>query len=910
MIKNFKFSTQITVGYLTVLILMIVVGSVALVRLNQISNTFIQAEQWATEQQAIGEILSKLLRLRFYANRYILDRNSADLERFNEIWTVLEEVSFSKNKQAVKSIDSNERVQLTNQLKRSIQEYRTHFQQIIQLMAERKQIISEILDTQGTLAENKLEQLREHTFKANDATGSYYVGNCQKALLLMKTDLFKYLDNGEEKWAQQLVEHYQQAQVAFEQALPGFTDANQHQAIQAAAAAVTAYYQGFNQLHEKYIQQQQIKNDLLDILGPQMRRTGSQLFESVVVDFKQANATTHLTVANTRLWLLITMGVAILFSLVFGWIISRGIMRQLGGEPRVVAEMAKKIASGNLSTEFESNKQPTGLFASMLDMQTQLRQRIQELNKIQLQLQERIEEEQRTAEAALRVNRALEKATTSVLITDSDYNIIYLNEAAHCLFKAEENKIRQDLPHFDANQLVGKNLDTFHKNPAHQRQILAPLVDTRRARITIGHLVLDHTITPIINNHGERLGIVIEFNNRTLEVATEQEINTVIHAASQSNFQQRINLTGKTGFFYTFSEGINQILDFNQLAIEDIMRILTALAQGDLTQQIENNYRGAFEQLKNDINATIAKLTEMVAIIAQSAAIVNSAAEDLAQGNVNLSQRTEQQAASLEETAASMEQMTSTVQQNADNAQQATQLALSATEQAVRGGKVVNAAINAIIEINKSSQKIADIIGVIDEIAFQTNLLALNAAVESARAGEQGRGFAVVAAEVRNLAQRSAEAAKEIKALIKDSVIKVEEGTQLANQSGDSLEAIVVAVKKVNDIISEIAAANKEQSAGIQQINTTITQMDEMTQKNAVLVADAIATSDSMREQAQALKEQVTLFKIERQFEQPQQSPKTPKAVINRPNLAQPIPTISEPLLVDTDDNDGEWQDF
>jgi methyl-accepting chemotaxis protein len=908
MVKNLKFSTQITLGYLVILILMIVVGSVALVRLNQINSTFIQAERWAIEQQSAGEILSQVLRLRFYANKYILDRNQAHLERFNEIWTELEEMFFSKE-EVTKLTTSNERIQSATQLKQLIQEYKIHFQEVTQLIAERSQIISEILDIQGPLAEDKLEQLHENTFKTNDTAGSYHVSSCQKALLLMRINLFKFLDNGEEKWAQKFAEHYQQAQAAFEQALPGFTDSTQRQAIQAAAAAVTAYYQGFNQLHDKYIQQQQIVNDQLDVLGPRIREIGGQIFESVMDDFKDASAATYLTVTYTRMWLFITMGAAILVSLVFGWIISRGIMRQLGGEPRLVAEMAKKIADGDLSTQFESQQQPTGLFASMLDMQTQLRQRIQDLNKIQHQLQERIEEEQRTAEAALRVNRALEKATTSVLITDSDFNIIYLNEAAHCLFKTEENKIRQDLPHFEANQLLGKNLDTFHKNPTYQRQILAQLVDTRRARVTIGQLVLDHIITPVFNNNGERLGMVIEFSNRTLEVATEQEINAVIHAASQSNFQQRINLTGKTGFFYTFSEGINQVLDFNQLAIEDIMRILTALAQGDLTQQIENDYRGAFEQLKNDINGTIKKLTEMVAVIAQSAAIVNDAAEDLAQGNINLSQRTEQQAASLEETAASMEQMTSTVQQNADNAQQASQLALSATEQAMRGGKVVNSAINAIIEINRSSQKIADIIGVIDEIAFQTNLLALNAAVESARAGEQGRGFAVVAAEVRNLAQRSAEAAKEIKALIKDSVNKVEEGTQLANQSGESLEAIVVAVKKVNDIISEMAAASKEQSSGIQQINTAITQMDEMTQKNAALVSEAIAASDSMREQAQMLKEQVTLFKIERQFEQPPSNQQT-RGIINRANLVQQIQTISEPLPVDTDDDEGEWQDF
>ncbi len=239
---------------------------------------------------------------------------------------------------------------------------------------------------------------------------------------------------------------------------------------------------------------------------------------------------------------------------------------------------------------------------------------------------------------------------------------------------------------------------------------------------------------------------------------------------------------------------------------------------------------------------------------------LTTAIEEISRGNMNLSQRTEQQAASLEETSASMEQMTSTVQQNADNARQAAHLATEAREKAQRGGDIVSTAIKSMVDINKSSKQVADIISTIDEIAFQTNLLALNAAVEAARAGEQGRGFAVVATEVRNLAQRSATAAKQIKQLISNSVSKVEEGTQFVNQSGKSLEEIVVSVKKVSDIVIQIAAASEEQAAGIRQVNKAILQMDETTQQNAALVEEAASASEAIRNQARNLRELMTFF--------------------------------------------------
>jgi len=349
------------------------------------------------------------------------------------------------------------------------------------------------------------------------------------------------------------------------------------------------------------------------------------------------------------------------------------------------------------------------------------------------------------------------------------------------------------------------------------------------------------------------------------------------------------------------------------------------IANGKLGNRIDITTQDEFGRLLRAMQDMDNKLSDIVGSVRHGADSVGSAARQISSGNDDLSQRTQEQASALEQTASSMEEMTATVKQNADNARQASQLAVGARDQADRGGSVVNRAVSAMSEISASSTRIADIIDVIDEIAFQTNLLALNAAVEAARAGEQGRGFAVVATEVRNLAQRSATAAKEIKGLIHDSVEKVKAGTELVDESGKSLTEIVASVKRVADIVAEISAASEEQAAGIDQVNTAVTQMDTGTQQNAALVEEAAAASKAMERQAQVLVEKVSFFNVSGTLAAapvsvaPRTAAPMPRANVRSMPARKPAKTAARPSpaarpaaapMAKASGDDSAWQEF
>jgi methyl-accepting chemotaxis protein len=490
-------------------------------------------------------------------------------------------------------------------------------------------------------------------------------------------------------------------------------------------------------------------------------------------------------------------------ALALSWLITRALTRPMTQAITVF----NSISSGHYDNEIENEgaDEVAQVLRALGDMQGKLRQQI--------------ETERKQAEENARVRAALDNVSSNVMVADQHFNFIYTNPAARSLLSAAESEIRKDLPQFSSGHVLGSSVDVLSKNPAQDRRMLMDLRGANTSEVTLGKRTFRIVVNPVLDASGGRAGTVFEWTDRTQEVGVEAEMQSMLSSVLSGDLEKRISLESKAGFFEAMSRGVNHLAD---------------------------------------------NMSEVVRRVKGAASEVYRGAEEISAGNANLSQRTEEQSSSLEETASSMEQMTSTVKQNADNAGQANQLATAARDQAEKGGSVVSQAVRAMADINDASRRIADIIGVIDEIAFQTNLLALNAAVEAARAGEQGRGFAVVASEVRSLAGRSATAAKEIKDLIQDSVRKVQDGSVLVTQSGQTLEQIVASVKKVSDIVAEIAAASREQSSGIEQVNRAVMQMDELTQQNAALVEQATASSQAMADQARELNEMMSRYRVQR----------------------------------------------
>lgn len=480
-------------------------------------------------------------------------------------------------------------------------------------------------------------------------------------------------------------------------------------------------------------------------------------------------------------------------------------------------------------------------------------------------LTEQLREAEQQAKVAAdnaRIRTALDSVSASVMLADAERKIIYVNDAVVATLQAAERDIQQQLPQFSASNLLGQSIDLFHREPQVQATMLEHLDKTHHGSILVGGRTMALTANPVLSDTGERIGTVVEWSDRTAEVAIQEEIDQLVAQANAGNLSGRISLEGKTGAFLSLSEGLNELLDGVSAFVGDMGHMFASMSEGDLSDTITTSFQGQFEAIKDNANNAVAKLSLVMQQIQGASSSVRHSANEVAQGSDDLRQRTESQASSLEQTASSMEQITATVKQTSDNAGQANTLAAQARSKAEQGGEVVQEAVHAMSAILESSKKINDIIAVIDEIAFQTNLLALNAAVEAARAGEQGKGFAVVAGEVRSLSQRSAAAAKEIKDLIRDSVSKVNSGSVLVNQSGETLAEIVLAVGQVAEMIRDVNNAALEQNSGIAQINQAISQMDAMTQQNAALVEQTSAASRSMSEEAASMAQRISFFRL------------------------------------------------
>jgi methyl-accepting chemotaxis protein len=456
--------------------------------------------------------------------------------------------------------------------------------------------------------------------------------------------------------------------------------------------------------------------------------------------------------------------------------------------------------------------------------------------------------EQRIAAENLRIRNALDKCSTNVMIADASNVIIYMNETVTSMMTRNQTELRKALPQFDASQLIGQNIDVFHKNPAHQRDMLATLRSTYRTQIPVGSLHFSLSASPIVDAQGTRIGTVVEWADRTQEVATEKEVADLVQAAALGDFSGRLSTEGKSGFFANLGSGMNQLLDTSEGAMGDVAEVLAAFAEGDLTARIDRDYQGLFGKVKDSANATAENLTRVIGEVRAAADALTGAANQVSATAQSLSQAASEQAASVEQTSESVNVMSASISQNSDNAKVTDGMATKTSKEAVDGGSAVSQTVAAM-------KQIAAKIGIVDDIAYQTNLLALNAAIEAARAGEHGKGFAVVAAEVRKLAERSQEAAKEIGDLAGNSV-------STAERAGKLLDEIVPSIQKTSELVQEIAAASAEQSESVVQIGGAMGQLSKATQQNASASEQLAATSEELSGQAEQLQQSIAFFNI------------------------------------------------
>ena len=510
----------------------------------------------------------------------------------------------------------------------------------------------------------------------------------------------------------------------------------------------------------------------------------------------------------------------------------------------------RQLASGN-PIEIDQYD-PTSFFGKMQNA----------LQSASLGAIERIEESAYQLDNATNLQTAIDQVSANVMIADSNLNIIYMNHAMSDFMATREAKLKTALPNLKADEIIGSNIDIFHQNPAHNRAMLDSIKEPTIANIIVADYHLALKVIPVYNRAGVKTSTLVEWMDNTSEIQLLEQVGSAVKSAQEGLLDRRIDLSKVDGVALQLSESFNKLLETVETPVNSAVDVAVSLSDGDLTKHVEGAYLGRFAVMQDSLNVAVDNLSSMMHQTKSTTINVGEGAQQIKQGSLDLNDRTQEQAASLEQTASSMEQMTAAVRQNAENAQQAANVTHTTADQAKQGVTVMHSAISSMQQINESSQKINDIIGLIDSIAFQTNLLALNAAVEAARAGEHGRGFAVVAGEVRNLAGKSSDAAKDIRVLIEDTVKKVSEGTHHVKGSGDALNEIVESITNVNQIIEEIASSSREQSEGVELVNQSIAKIDSAVQQNAAMVEETAATAEELGIMSSQMNKNISQFSL------------------------------------------------
>jgi methyl-accepting chemotaxis protein len=533
----------------------------------------------------------------------------------------------------------------------------------------------------------------------------------------------------------------------------------------------------------------------------------------------------------TRLGLTLA-AVALLAGVALAWSITRSVTRGLN---RAV-DLASSVVSGDLTETIEEGRRDEvgRMLRALVEMRTSLRQ-------------SRSSQERALTETT-RIKEALDASTLPVRIADDNGTIVYLNPALRDILVRDEKAFRRNVPSFEAAKVLGGSIGIFYSDPDAALDRLRRLDTTVTTAMVLGDRNYDVTTSPVRGTDGTRLGTVGQWLDRTEQLAGEREVAEIVSAAVQGDFSKRMKLDGKRGFLLQVGEGINEMMRISQEGLADVTRLLGALAKGNLTEKISGDYHGTWGQLKDDCNATVQNLGNIIAEVRIAADALTSASEQVSATAESIAKSTNEEALNVEQTNSSVQQMQTSIQENSENAKVTDGMASKASKEAIEGGEVVGRTVEAM-------QAIATKISIIDEIAYQTNLLALNAAIEAARAGEHGKGFAVVAAEVRRLAERSQVAAQEIGQLAGSSV-------GLAGKAGELLKQMVPSINKTSSLVQEITAASEVQIGGVTRIIGAMEQLNAVTQQNAAGSEQLAATAEEMSCQAEQLQQMMAFFTL------------------------------------------------
>ncbi len=523
---------------------------------------------------------------------------------------------------------------------------------------------------------------------------------------------------------------------------------------------------------------------------------------------------------------------AVMAILVFAWLLAKNISKHLNR----ICDVASRIAQKQFDNDIDTKRKDV------------IGRLLHSLALMQSELSERLKQDEIVAAENERVKTALDNTSMCVTVNDEDCNIIYINESAKAMFKKVESRLQEVAPEFDADNMIGKDLSFLSDTPSLRNFDHLHVKEKEVLSIHIDDLYMDLSMTPVTDKQGEYLGTVIEWDDRSTEVHVENEIEAIVQSAAQGEFGSMVSVEGKRGFHYKLATGINQILEITTTSIKDVGSVLKCLANGDLTNKVEMDYQGVFGELKDNVNETVDRLTQVISAVHSNADESAETSRKVSETAQRLGTGAAEQAGSLEKISSAMEQMSANISQSADNANQTEDIAKQAAVDADDSGKTVGEAVGAM-------KNIAEKIHVVEEIARQTNLLALNAAIEAARAGENGKSFAVVASEVRKLAERSQKSAAEISELSNTTVV-------VAEQAGDKLVELVPGIQKTAELVMEISGASREQDTGAVEINSALQQLDMVIQQSAISAGEMAASAEKLSRQADAQREAMVFFKL------------------------------------------------